>query len=58
MLRTGAAIPNISDNDFKNLLISIPSEKVIKEKSEKVKKSFELREKSKTELNSIEYELL
>lgn len=58
MLRTGAAIPNISDNDFKNLLISIPNEKVIKEISEKVKKSFELREKSKTELNSIEYELV
>lgn len=58
MLRTGAAIPNISDNDFKNLLISIPNDKVIKEISEKVKKSFELREKSKTELNSIEYELM
>lgn len=58
MLRTGAAIPNISDNDFKNLLISVPSEKTIKEISEKVKKSFELREKSKSELNSIEYELV
>tara|TARA_B110000114_G_C14989450_1_gene355941 strand:+ start:578 stop:754 length:177 start_codon:yes stop_codon:yes gene_type:complete len=57
MLRTGAAIPNISDNDFKSLLISIPSDKVIKEISKKVKKSFELREKSKSELNSIEYEL-
>ena len=57
MLRTGAAIPNISDSDFKNLLISIPSQKVIKEISEKVKKSFELREKSKIELNSIEYKL-
>ncbi len=57
MLRTGAAIPNISDNDFKNLLISIPNEKKMKEISEKVKKSFELREKSKLELNSIQYEL-
>jgi len=58
MLRTGAAIPNISDNDFKNLLISIPSEKTMKEISGKVKKSFELREKSKSELNSIQYELV
>lgn len=57
MLRTGAAIPNISDSDFKNLLISIPSEKVIAEISEKMKKSFELREKSKNELQSIEYVL-
>ncbi len=57
MLRTGAAIPNISDDDFKNLLISIPSEEVISEISEKVKRSFELREKSKSELNSIIYEL-
>lgn len=57
MLRTGAAIPNISDSDFKNLLISIPNEKTIKEISKKVKNSFELREKSKSELNSIEYEL-
>jgi len=57
MLRTGAAIPNISDNDFKSLLISVPSEKIIKEISEKVKNSFDLREKSKSELNSIEYQL-
>ncbi len=57
LLRTGAAIPNISDKDFKNLLISIPSEKIINEISEKVKQSFELREKSKRKLNSIEYKL-
>jgi type I restriction enzyme M protein len=57
MLSTGAAIPNISDKDFRNLLISVPDEKILKEISEKVKNSFELREKSKSELNSIEYQL-
>ncbi|GAB5410886.1 MAG: hypothetical protein BalsKO_32510 [Balneolaceae bacterium] len=57
MLRTGAAIPNISDIDFKNLLISIPNKTVMSAISEKVKRSFELREKSKIELNSIEYEM-
>ena len=55
VLRTGAAIPNISDNDFKNLLISIPSDESIREISEKVKKSFQLRMRSKNELNSIKY---
>lgn len=58
MLRTGAAIPNISDKDFGGLLISVPDDETVKRISEQVKKSFELREKSKKELNSIEYELV
>lgn len=57
MLRTGAAIPNISDTDFKNIWISIPDDAVVKEISKKVKTSFELRERSKKALNSINYQL-
>lgn len=58
MLRTGAAIPNISDRDFRSLLISVPDNSTVKRISKQVKKSFELREKSKKELNSIQYKLL
>ncbi len=57
MLRTGAAIPNVSDYDLANILISIPDEQTIKAIGNKVRKSFELREKSKVELENIELEL-
>ena len=58
MLRTGAAIPNVSDYDLGNILISIPDEKTVKTIGDRVRKSFELREKSKEELNSIKLELV
>ncbi|OQX80235.1 MAG: hypothetical protein B6D64_03550 [Bacteroidetes bacterium 4484_276] len=57
MLRTGAAIPNVSDFDLGNILISIPDEQTVRTIGDKVRKSFELREKSKEELNSIKLEL-
>jgi len=57
MLRTGAAIPNVSDYDLGNILISIPSEQTLKSIGDRVRKSFELREKSKEELNNIKFEL-
>lgn len=53
MYRTGAAIPNVSDADLANILIYLPSEERLKEISEKVKRSFELRKASKLELESI-----
>jgi len=58
MLRTGAAIPNVSDYDLGNILISIPDEQTVKSIGNSVRKSFELREKSKNELNSIKLELV
>ncbi len=56
VLRTGAAIPNISDADFGNILVSLPNEETIKSISDAVRKSFELREQSKYELENISLE--
>jgi type I restriction enzyme M protein len=58
MYRTGAAIPNISDADLSNILINIPSEKVIKQISAKMKKAFELRQESRKQIESINLELV
>ena len=55
MYRTGAAIPNVSDNDLANILIRLPDEEVIKQISQKVKKAFELRQESKKELAMIDF---
>lgn len=49
--RTGAAIPNISDDDFSKILIYIPEEDELKEIIESVEASFEMREKAKQLLN-------
>jgi len=46
LYRTGAAIPSISDNDFKNILIEIPNQSKISEISNKIKKIFYLKEES------------
>src|SRR3989344_3207828 len=55
-LRTGAAIPSVSDEDLKNVLIPIPPE-VEQEKIEKIiKESLELREKSRQLLDGISLE--
>ncbi|MEK6679462.1 MAG: N-6 DNA methylase [Nitrospirota bacterium] len=58
MYRTGAAIPNISDSDLSNILINIPSDKVIKQISAKMKKAFELRQESRKQIESIKLELV
>jgi type I restriction enzyme M protein len=55
MYRTGAAIPNIADIDLANTLINIPDEKHIEEISRKMKKSFELRQESKKQIESIKF---
>jgi len=57
VLRTGAAIPNISNTDFGNILVSLPDKKTIKSISDTIRKSFELREQSKQELENISLEL-
>ena len=43
LYRTGTAIPNISDSDFKNILIELPSERKIEEIANKVKEIFILK---------------
>jgi len=53
MYRTGAAIPALSDNDFSNILIYLPSEKEIKDIGLNVKKSFELRNEAKSTISNI-----
>lgn len=45
--RSGAAIPAVSDEDFKNILIPIPSVKEQEVIAEKMKESLELRAKSR-----------
>ena len=56
MYRTGAAIPNVSDTDLANTLINLPDEKMIAEISSKMKKSFELRQESRQQIDSINFE--
>lgn len=56
MYRTGAAIPNISDTDLANTLINLPDDKIIAEISLKMKKSFELRQESRQQIESINFE--
>lgn len=56
MYRTGAAIPNVSDFDLSNILITLPDEKKMKEISNKMKKAFELRQESRKQIDSINYE--
>lgn len=46
MLRTGAAIPNISDIDLANVLVYLPDKFEIELIGEKIKKAFELRQES------------
>lgn len=57
MYRTGAAIPNVSDIDLANIIIYLPDKKTISEISNKMKKSFELRQASKQLIDSISLEL-
>jgi type I restriction enzyme M protein len=53
MFHTGAAIPNVSDNDLSNILIYLPDDEKIQEISQKVRHAFELRTASKTVLEGI-----
>jgi type I restriction enzyme M protein len=53
MYRTGAAIPAVSDNDLTNIIIEIPSDKELKEISDKMKLVFKLRNEANLEYRSI-----
>jgi len=57
MYRTGAAIPNVSDNDLLNIVIHVPDQKIIAEISSKMKHAFELRQESKKQIESISLEI-
>jgi type I restriction enzyme M protein len=57
MYRTGAAIPNVSDNDLCNIIIQLPNEKIMSEISKKMRRAFELRQESKKQIESITLEL-
>lgn len=52
-LRTGAAIPAISDDDLTNVLVYFPSDRDVKKITENMKKSFQIREESKKLLTGI-----
>lgn len=54
MYRTGAAIPNVSDTDLNNILVFLPDEKQIEDIGSKIKAIFDLREKSRKILESIQ----
>ncbi len=58
MYRTGAAIPNVSDRDLAKILIHLPDDNIIKQISEKMKRSFELRHAAKKEMESIPANIL
>jgi len=53
MYRTGAAIPNVSDNDLMNIKVYIPDDDVINEIGEKMKRSISLRMESSKIINDI-----
>ncbi len=54
LYRTGTAIPNISDNDFKNILIELPEKEKINEISNKIEEIFKLKEQTNNILNILE----
>jgi len=52
--RTGAAIPAICEEDLKRILVYLPPKRVQKSIGEKVRNSFEVRERSREILETIE----
>lgn len=57
MYRTGAAIPALSDDDFANILIYLPSKNEINKISSVVEKGFQLRKKAKDEIEKLKSEI-
>ena len=53
MYRTGAAIPALSDDDFKNILVYVPPKNEVEKIGSIVKNSFELRQKAKEQMKNI-----
>lgn len=54
MYRTGAAIPNVSDSDFSNILVYLPDSKIINDIGKQVKRALDLRRESSQLLQNIE----
>lgn len=50
MYRTGAAIPNVSDNDLANILVYIPDKKIMDEIGAKIERAIHLRKESAREI--------
>jgi type I restriction enzyme M protein len=57
MYRTGAAIPALSDSDFSNILVYLPSQEEIDEIGLSIKRSFKLRDEAKNEVSKIKVEI-
>lgn len=57
MHRTGAAIPALSNDDFSNILIYIPSQNEINKISSIIEKGFQLREMAKNEIKKIKVDM-
>jgi type I restriction enzyme M protein len=53
MLRTGAAIPSVSDSDIKNIIIEIPEDDIMNIIIKKMQTVFSLRDKAQEEFESI-----
>ena len=53
LYRTGTAIPNISDGDFKNILIELPVQSKIDEIGNQIKEIFSLKEKTNNILDML-----
>ena len=53
MYRTGAAIPNVSDNDLMNVLVYLPDDETIRDIAQKMEHSFALRIESSKLINNI-----
>ncbi len=57
MYRTGAAIPALSDDDFSNILVYLPSQNSINKISSIIEKGFQLREMARNEIEIIKTEI-
>lgn len=53
MYRTGAAIPNVSDNDLMNVLVYLPENEVINDIAQRMEHSFALRMESSKLISAI-----
>ena len=55
-LRTGAAIPSVSDEDFRNILVPLPPKEAQLEVAARVKESLDLRHKARSLLQDFKIE--
>ena len=57
MYRTGAAIPAISDKDFSNILVYLPTQNELHDIIARMEKSFKLRNDANDVLSKIETDI-